>query len=86
MFAMTVDDVTDILQTLKHNFQSKEKQENMLNLVQRGKISSNEDKHVSVLFANLILMSALFLLRYYGSCYRLQHVENHTKHRRGQDM
>merc|ERR1719504_544762 len=31
-------------------------------------------------------MSALFLLRYYGSCYRLQHVENNTKHRRGQDM
>jgi len=28
-----------------------------------------------VLFANLILMSALFLLRYYGSCYRLQHVK-----------
>ena len=28
-----------------------------------------------MLFANLILMSALFLLRYYGSCYRLQHVK-----------
>ena len=76
---MTVD-VTEILQTSKHNFQSQAQHENM------RKIFTNEDKHVSVLFANLILMSALFLLRYYGSCYRLQHVENHTKHRRGQDM
>jgi len=83
---MTVDDVTDILQISKHNFQSQAKLENMSNLVQRGGIFSIKDKHVSVLVANLILMSALFLLRYYGSCYRLQHVENHTKHRRGQDM
>ena len=33
MFAMTVDDVTDILQTSKHNFQSQAKHENMLKLV-----------------------------------------------------
>ena len=32
-------------------------------------------------------MSALLLLRYYGSCYRLQHVEKLThKHRGGHDM
>jgi len=44
----------------------------------------SNDKKISVLFAILILMSALFLVRYYGSWYRLQHVEKQrTKHRRG---
>jgi len=40
MFAMTVDDVTDILQTSKHNFQSQAKHEHILNfqIVLRGKI------------------------------------------------
>ena len=37
IFAMTVD-VTDILQTSKHNFQSQAKHKNMSNLILRGKI------------------------------------------------
>jgi len=76
-FAVTVD-VTDILQTSKQNFLFRAK--NMSNLV--DKYLSN-DKKISMLFAILILMSVLFLLRYYGSCYRLQHVEKQrTKHRK----
>ena len=69
---MTVD-VTDILQTSKHNFQSQAK-----HVRPRGKIFV---QNYFVLFGlgHLILMSALVLLRYYGSCYRLQHVEKHTK-------
>jgi len=60
-FAVTVD-VTDILQTSKQNFLFRAK--NMSNLV--DKYLSN-DKKISMLFAILILMSVLFLLRYYGS-------------------
>merc|ERR1711981_531292 len=80
-FAVTVD-VTDILQTSKQNFLFRAK--NMSNLVMKRKNICQTIKKISVLFAILILMSALFLLRYYGSWYRLQHVEKQRrKHRRG---
>lgn len=61
---MTVD-VTDILQTSKQNFQFRAK--NMSNLVMKRKNICQTIKKISVLFAILILMSALFLLRYYGT-------------------
>jgi len=45
-------DVTDILQTSKHNFQSKAKHENMSNLVKKRKNICPTLKNYFVLFAN----------------------------------
>ena len=56
-------------------FNSVQNIKNMPNLVIKRKNICQTIKKISVLFAIVILMSALFLLRYYGSCYRLQHVE-----------
>jgi len=71
-FAVTVD-VTDILQTSKHNFQFRTKHQKY-ETIKRQMI-----KKISCSLRLVILMSALFLLRYYGSCYRLQHVEKAKK-------
>jgi len=68
-------DVTDMLQTSKHNFQFRAKHQKYVKPCHREEKYLSNDKKISVLFAIVILMSALFLLRYYGSCYRLQHVE-----------
>ena len=56
-------------------FNSVQNIKNMSNLVIKRKNICQTIKKISMLFAIVILMSALFLLRYYGSCYRLQHVE-----------
>ena len=72
---MTVD-VTDMLQTSKHNFQFRAKHQKYVKPCHKEeKYLSKMCQMISVLFAIVILMSALFLLRYYGSCYRLQHVK-----------
>lgn len=77
------------------NFQSQTKQGRRKYVkphLSRKYLSNNDEKtildHCSIHPILIsILMSALLLLRYYGSCYRLQHVEKLThKHRGGHDM
>ena len=60
-------------------FNSAQNIKNISNLVKKRKNICQTIKKVSCSLRLLILMSALFLLRYYGSCYRLQHVEKAKK-------
>merc|ERR1712004_358162 len=41
---------------------------------------------VEILALNVVLVFLRFLLRYYGSCYRLQHVEKKTKKRHVKEL
>jgi len=71
-FAVIVD-VTDILQTSKHNFQFCAKHVRPCHAEE--KYLSNDKKDFRA-FCNFDFdVCLIFLLRYYGSCYRLQHVE-----------
>ena len=62
----------------------------LADILKTSKQFSNPSKRSNVVFEilalNVVLVFLRFLLRYYGSCYRLQHVEKKTKKRHVKEL